>query len=82
MDGIVFSGGIGEKSERFRAAVMDSVAWIEKLSGRNAGIDEERNSNGEGSVREITRDRSWIRGFLVETDEEAECIRLALEQQN
>ena len=82
VDGIVFSGGIGERSGMFRAAVMDSVGWIEKLSGKTGGIDEERNSNGEGSVREITRDGSWIRGFLVETDEEAECIRLALEQQN
>lgn len=79
MDGIVFSGGIGEKSDRFRKDVMASLRWIEELSGKNGGVEEERNTNGEGGVREITRVGSWIRSYVVETDEEAECIRLALE---
>lgn len=82
VDGIVFSGGIGEKSDRFRADVMASAAgWIEQLSGKNGGIDARRNSEGEGRVREITKDGSYVRAYVVETDEEAECIKLALKHE-
>ena len=79
VDGIVFSGGIGEKSDRFRADVMASMGWVEKLAGKNGGIDEARNLAESGEkVRRITRDDSWVPGYVVQTDEEAECIKLAL----
>lgn len=77
LDGIAFSGGIGEHSDRVRRDVMDSLRWIEELAGTGGGIEEERNNFGSG-LKEITRDGSKLRGFVVETDEEKELVRMGL----
>lgn len=79
LDGIVFSGGIGEKSVKLRQDVLNHFQWIEELAGTQGGIDEHRNSQGEG-VREITKDGSKVKAFVVETDEEEEMVRICEEE--
>ncbi|GAA5828620.1 hypothetical protein JCM3766R1_003762 [Sporobolomyces carnicolor] len=79
LDGIVFSGGIGEKSAKLRQDVLNHFQWIEELAGTQGGIDDERNAEGEG-VREITKEGSKVRAFVVETDEEEEMIRISQEE--
>ncbi|WVR09779.1 acetate kinase [Kwoniella sp. DSM 27419] len=75
IDGIVFSGGIGEKGSKLRSDVL------KKLSFLGAEVDEKRN-NGKhnGQVTEITLDGSKMRGWVVETDEEGWSAKLARDE--
>lgn len=74
LDGIVFSGGIGEKGAELRRDVLRKFAWL------GAEVDEKRNGQKEGLVREITASGSKLRGWVVETDEEGWCAKLAREE--
>jgi acetate kinase len=74
IDGIVFSGGIGEKSVELRKEVLKRLKWL------GAEVDDKANQGPEGVVTEITKEGSKLRGFVVETDEEGWCARLAREQ--
>ena len=74
IDGIVFSGGIGEKSVDLRKEVLRRVKWL------GAEVDDEANEKPEGSVTAITKSASKLKAFVVETDEEGWCARLAREQ--
>jgi acetate kinase len=74
IDGIVFSGGIGEKSEDLRKDVLQRLGWL------GAVVDDEANAKSEGAVREITSQESKLTGYVVETDEEGWSARLAREQ--
>lgn len=71
IDGIVFSGGIGEKGAELRRDVLDKFKWL------GAEVDEKKNGQSEGEVREITSEGSKLRGWVVETDEEKQCVELA-----
>jgi acetate kinase len=64
--GIVFSGGIGEKSQKVRADVLEHFAWM--------GV-KVKASVGDGVVEEISDGK--LRGWVVKTDEEGWCARLA-----
>lgn len=77
LDGLVFSGGIGEHSAQLRKDVLNSLKWIEDFSQSGGGIDEEVNEKSKGSVRCITKEGSKIPGWVVETDEEKKCVKLA-----
>ena len=74
IDGIVFSGGIGEKAEQLRRDVLQKFAWL------GTQVDESRNGAKQGLVREITAEGSKLRGWVVETDEEGWCATLAREE--
>lgn len=74
IDGLVFSGGIGEKSADLRKDVIQRLGWL------GAKIDDQANGHSEGVVREITAEGSKFRGYVVETDEEGWCARMAREQ--
>lgn len=74
IDGLVFSGGIGEKSVELRKEVLQRLRWL------GAEVDDKANEGTEGSVTEITKEGSKFRSFVVETDEEGWCARLAREQ--
>ncbi len=74
IDGIIFSGGIGEKSAELRRDVLEKFAWL------GAQVDEGRNGQNGGQVREITKSGSKIIGWVVETDEEGWCAKLAREE--
>lgn len=74
IDGIVFSGGIGEKGSHLRADVLHKFAWL------GSEVDAKANAQSEGTVREITTKGSKLRGWVVETDEEGQMAKLARAQ--
>lgn len=80
LDGLVFSGGIGEKSSQLRADVVRHFAWIEQLAGTGGGIDEAKNGAKVEGRREITKEGSKVRAWVVETSEEDEMVRMAEEE--
>ena len=61
IDGIVFSGGIGENDAATRAEVVDGCGWA------GAILDAGRNADGEGM---ISVDASRIPVLVIRTDEE------------
>lgn len=81
VDGVVFAGGIGENAAGLRRDLMQSVAWIEDLRAGghgSGGIDESLNKGVmTAAVHEITRAGSYIKGWVVATDEELEAAVLA-----
>ena len=74
IDGIVFSGGIGERAVRLRSDVVDKFSWL------GMRVDEKRNSSAEGHVREISAQGTELRAWVVETDEEGLCAKMAREE--
>lgn len=75
IDGLVFSGGIGEKGAELRRDVLKKLAWL------GAKVDEEaNNSNSGGAVKCITKEGSKLKGWVVETDEEGWMARMAKEE--
>jgi acetate kinase len=62
IDGIVFSGGIGENDAATRAEVVDGCGWA------GAILDAGRNARGEGK---ISADASRIPVLVIRTDEES-----------
>ena len=74
IDGIVFSGGIGEKGSELRRDVLEKFGWL------GAEVDEAGNKSSEGEVRAITTKESKLKGWVVETDEEGQCATLARRQ--
>lgn len=67
-DAIVFTGGIGENSERIRRAVLENMEW--------AGIrlDAERNANVQGEAQ-VSSDDSQVAVWVVPTNEELVVAR-------
>jgi acetate kinase len=74
IDGLVFSGGIGEKSVELRKEVLRRLKWL------GAEVDDKANEKPEGVVTEITKEGSRLKAFVVETDEEGWCAKLARDQ--
>jgi acetate kinase len=64
IDGIVFSGGIGEKSDVLRRDVLEKLKWL--------GVKVSQDEIG-GHVSRLTSQDSAIAGWVVETDEEGWC---------
>jgi len=63
-----------------RADALAQFQWIEELAGTSGGIDEEKNGGDGEGTREITKQGSKVRAFVVETDEEEEMIRICEEE--
>ena len=76
IDGIVFSGGIGERGARLRKDVLDKFSWL------GVEVDDKKNGSITGTVRCITTSESKLKGWVVETDEEGLCARLTREEFN
>ena len=74
IDGIVFSGGIGERAVRLRRDALQKFGWM------GCEVDPVKNEQTHGEVREITRVGSKLVGWVVETDEEGWCAHLAREE--
>jgi acetate kinase len=70
LDGIVFSGGIGENDAATRTEVVDGCGWV------GAMLDVERNARGEGR---ISTDASRIPVLVIRTDEERLIARQTIE---
>jgi acetate kinase len=71
LDGIVFSGGIGENDAATRAEVVDGCGWAGVV------LDAERNAQGEGR---ISADTSRVPVLVIRTDEERLIARQTIER--
>jgi acetate kinase len=56
---------------------LDHFRWVEELAGSEGGVDAKSNEEGSGR-RRITKEGSRISGWVIETDEELECVQLAV----
>ncbi|WRT67973.1 acetate kinase [Kwoniella shivajii] len=75
IDGLVFSGGIGEKGSKLREDVLEKLKWL------GAEVDKQKNDGKHtGKVTEITTGPSKLRGWVVETDEEGWSAKLARDE--
>jgi acetate kinase len=66
LDGLVFTGGIGQRDLKTRSEVAAGCAWL------GAELDDERNRRGEGL---ISSDSSKLPIWVVTTDEERVVAR-------
>ena len=66
VDGLVFTGGIGENDRETRAEICAGCAWL--------GLELDPARNAEGAGR-ISRDGSRIQAWAIPTDEEAMIAR-------
>lgn len=71
----MFAGGIGEKSARLRAAVVEQVGCL------GFAIDEEANAakQGVGVVQDVGRKGVVPRVLVCQTDEQFEMARTCAE---
>ena len=70
MDGIVFGGGIGRKSDIIRAMSMEGLEFL------GVQVDENKNRNAHGGD-DISKDGAPVRIFVVDTNEEIVVARKA-----
>ena len=68
LDGLVFTGGIGEKSAEIRARACDGVRWL--------GVDLDSKANDQGQNR-ISKKNAKIAVFAIPTDENLMIARHA-----
>jgi acetate kinase len=66
VDGIVFTGGIGENAAALRERVLDDCAWLGVR--RNQDVDQRREAR-------LTADDSAVTAWVIRTDEEAVIAR-------
>ncbi|MCL6741867.1 acetate/propionate family kinase [Sphingomonas sp. RB56-2] len=66
LDGLVFTGGIGQRDARTRAEVVDGCGWL------GAKLDEDANARAEGRIDAAS---SQIPLWVIPTDEERVIAR-------
>ena len=76
VDAIVFTAGIGENSEKVRAAVCEG------MEGLGIMLDGEKNSSLNHSKGEISKPESNVRLFIIPTNEELQIARETMEVLN
>jgi acetate kinase len=69
LEGVVFTGGVGENSAEIRAAICGRLAWL--------GLELDAGANHKGGEGPISSPRSRLRAWLVPTDEEQVIARAA-----
>ena len=67
LDGVVFSGGVGEHAPAVRAMICAHLRWM------GAALDAD--ANGRGGERRISAPESALRLWTIPTDEEAVIAR-------
>ncbi len=72
VDGLVFTGGIGEYSAYVRKRVLDKLACL------GFDIDDERNEKAKGVAAVITTDSSRCKAIVMPTNEELMIARETL----
>ena len=70
LDGIVFGGGIGRKSDIIRAMSLEGLEFL------GVQVDEDKNRNAHGGD-DISKDGAPVRIFVVDTNEEIVVARKA-----
>jgi acetate kinase len=76
VDALVFAGGIGEKSEQLRAAVVEQCGCL--------GFEIDQGKNGqkiEGVVQDVGREGAAHRVLVCQTDEQFEMARAVAEDE-
>lgn len=68
LDGVVFTGGIGENAFQIRERICDDMDWL------GLELDENRNRHNQ---QIISSDRSRVRLFVIPTNEELVIARAA-----
>lgn len=64
VDAIVFTAGVGERSDAVRKMVVDKLSWL------GVELDNEKNKNISGKAGIISTDDSMVQVLVVPTDEE------------
>ncbi len=64
LDAIVFTGGIGENSFRMRKAALQGLEFI------GVDLDNKKNSKKISGEREVSKDSSKVKVFVIPTNEE------------
>ncbi len=72
VDGVVFTGGIGENSARVRREICDGLGVIGAL------LDDRKNERSERGERDLASMDSRVRILVIPTDEERAIARDAL----
>jgi acetate kinase len=62
LDGLVFTGGIGEHSAEVRRRICERLAWL--------GLELDPAANAAGGERRISAASSAVRAWVIPTDEE------------
>jgi len=75
LDGIVLSGGIGEKGVELRKDLGAYFGWLglEVDDARNEAVGKDE----EKTVFEISKEGSKLKMFVALTDEETQCAIMA-----
>jgi acetate kinase len=60
VDGIVFTGGVGENAVAIRSAICEACSWL--------GVELDESSNHQALMR-ITKPDSRVAAFVIKTDE-------------
>ena len=71
LDGVVFTGGIGENSAEIRARIAGRLAWL--------GLGLSETANAGSGERRIDGTGSRLRAWVIPTDEEKNIARHVLE---
>ncbi|AEO54262.1 acetate and butyrate kinase-like protein [Thermothelomyces thermophilus ATCC 42464] len=74
VDALVFAGGIGEKSDRLRAAVVDQAGCLGFVIDRERN-DARRLADGTAVVQEVGKEGVTPRVLVCRTDEQFEMAR-------
>ena len=72
IDGIVFTGGIGENAPVNRAPILKAFEYL------GVKLDDEMNNKRMSDPREITTKDSTIKGMVIPTNEEREIMQTTL----
>ena len=77
VDALVFAGGIGEKSDKLRRAVVDQISCL------GFALDEDANTKKlEGVVQDISGAGAKQKVLVCATDEQFEMARVCAEDQD
>ena len=70
VDALVFTGGVGERSQTVRAAVAHRLSWL------GVEVDQARNADGTDD-RDVSTDSARVRTLVVSAREDLEMARQA-----
>ena len=72
LDGVVFTAGIGEHSDRIRALICEHLAWL--------GVELDPTANVAGGEARISSAKSRVAAWVIPTDEERVIAAQTLSQ--
>jgi len=73
LDGIVFTAGIGENSNRMRTLVCEGMGFL------GIEIDDQKNMEKSKEIRDISAVSSSVKVLVIPTNEELEIAKQSIE---